>query len=290
MKKILLPLFAFMLSVASADAQTLADNQQYLPAHGTLTETTGDATKIEGYDDYYDFYHGYMQMDMDAVFARFTAEDLTPYVGYKIVGVSVAGEFGQEKVDFLLNLDCKQTCADGQERICSKNVAIAKDFPAVPSANAAQIYKWNDVMFDTPYVIPAKKENAEEGDPDDLQDVYAGYWIKDAEGNIVMDNLLVAQYYSDVLEEGEHTEIGTYVQQTGESTKVPRLAGLFPRLLPVKLILEGTGEAAINGTAASAATEKARYSADGKRVYLPVRGLNIVKMSDGTSRKVLVNK
>lgn len=26
---------------------------------------------------------------------------------------------------------------------------------------------------------------------------------------------------------------------------------------------------------------------DGKRVYLPVRGINIVKMSDGTVRKVM---
>lgn len=290
MKKILLPIFAFMLSLTAANAQTLAENQMYYPAHGTLTETTGDATKIEGYDDYYDFYRSYMDMDMDAVFARFSAEDLAPYVGYKIVGMSVAGEFGQEKVDFLLNLNCNQVCADEKEHISSKNVAIVKAFPAVPSSNAAKVYKWNDVMFDTPYTIPAKKENPEAGDPDDLQDVYAGYWIKDADGKIVMDNLLVSQYYSDVLEEGEHTEIGTYVQQTGASTKVPRLAGLAPRLLPVQLILEGTGAAAINGTTAATATEKARYSADGKRVYLPVRGLNIVKMSDGTSRKVLVNK
>ena len=47
-------------------------------------------------------------MDMDAVFARFTTEDLEKYIGYKVVGISVAGEFGQTNVDFMLNILCNQ--------------------------------------------------------------------------------------------------------------------------------------------------------------------------------------
>ncbi len=34
--------------------------------------------------------------------------------------------------------------------------------------------------------------------------------------------------------------------------------------------------------------EKARYTADGHRIYAPTRGLNIVKMTDGTVKKVMV--
>lgn len=272
----------------NAQTRAISENQEYLPAHGTVTETTGDATKIQGYDEYYDFYHNLVGMDMDAVFARFTTEDLEKYIGYKVVGISVAGEFGQTNVDFLLNIECNQTFND-KVQISSKNVAIAKGVKATPSVNGMKLYNWNDVMFETPYTIPAKKENAEDGDPENFQDLYAGYWIKNADGNVVMDQLLVGQYYSDVTEDGEHVELGTYVQQTGASTKVPRLAGMFPSLLPVKLILEKTSTS-INATkTTTAATETGRYTMDGKRVYLPVRGINIVKMSDGTVRKV-VNK
>lgn len=272
----------------NAQTRAISEGQEYLPAHGTVTETTGDATKIQGYDEYYDFYVNTIGMDMDAVFARFTTEDLEKYIGYKVVGISVAGEFGQTDVDFMLNIECNQTFND-KVQISSKNVAIAKGVKATPSVNGMKLYNWNDVMFETPYTIPAKKENAEDGDPENFQDLYAGYWIKNADGNVVMDQLLVGQYYSDVTEDGEHVELGTYVQQTGASTKVPRLAGMFPSLLPVKLILEKTSTS-INATkTTTTAKETGRYTMDGKRIYLPVRGINIVKMSDGTVRKV-VNK
>ena len=46
------------------------------------------------------------------------------------------------------------------------------------------------------------------------------------------------------------------------------------------------------GVAAPAATQipivVGRYTIDGKRISEPQRGLNIIKMSDGTTRKVLV--
>lgn len=108
MKKTLLSIMAFALSLTAANALTkaLAENQEYMPAHGVVTATTGDATKIQGYDEYYDAYHNLYEMDMDAVFARFTKEDLEKYIGYKVVGISVAGEFGQSNVDIMLNISC----------------------------------------------------------------------------------------------------------------------------------------------------------------------------------------
>lgn len=255
----------------------------YLPAHGTVTETTGDATKIQGYDEYYDFYVNTYRMDFDAVFARFTTDDLEKYIGYKVVGISVAGEFGQTNVDFMLNISCNQTF-NGKVEESSKNVAIAKGVKATPSVNGMKLYNWNDVFFETPYIIPKKLATAEDGDPNNFQDLYAGYWIKDADGKIVMSQLLVGQPYSD-----NEEDAGTYIQQTGHDTNVPRLAGLFPGLLPVKLILEKTSTSINTTTTSTTATETGRYTMDGKRVYLPVRGINIVKMSDGTVRKV-VNK
>lgn len=299
MKKTLLSIMAFALSLTAANAQTrvLAENQEYMPAHGVVTATTGDATKIQGYDETYDFYRSDMaemilgaKLDLDAVFARFTKEDLEKYIGYKVVGVSVAGEFGQKNVDVLLNISCNQTWGD-KVRMSSKNVAIAKGAEVTPSVHGMKIYNWNDVMFETPYVIPAKKEGAAEGDPEDFQDLYAGYWIKNAEGTIVMDKLLVGQYYSDVLKDGVHVDPGTYIQKTSSSTKVPTIAELSPQLLPVKLILEKPAGLGVNNASNSAnVTETGRYTVDGTRIYLPTRGINIVKMSDGTTRKVVVNK
>ena len=281
----LLPVKLILEKPSSTGGDTPEGDKEYLTAHGKTSDTTGDATKIQGYDEYYDFYHNSYGMDFDAVFARFSTDDLEQYIGYKVVGLSVAGEFGQSNVDFMLNIQCNQTFGD-QVKMSSKNVAIAKQAKATPSVNGMKLYNWNDIMFDTPYTIPAKKEDATDGDPDNFQDLYAGYWIKDANGKMVMDQLLVGQNYSD-----NEEDAGTYVQQTGASTKIPRIAGMFPGLLPVKLILEKGSSAGISGTETKAdAKEVARYSLNGTRIYVPVRGINIVKMSDGTTRKVMVNK
>lgn len=294
MKKTLLSIMAFALSLTAANAQTraLAENQEYLATHGTVTATSGDATKIQGYDETYDFYRSDQavqwlgaKLDLDAVFAIFAKEDLEKYIGYKVVGISVAGEFGQKKVDFMLNINCKQTFGE-VEKISSKNVAIAKDVEPTPSVQAMGGDIWNDVMFKTPYTIPAKKEEAVDGDPENFQDLYAGFGVKNADGNIVLEHLIVAQNYT---EDGE--QYGTYFQQTGSGTNVPRLSGLSPNILPVKLILEKPAGLGVNSASNSTnVTETGRYTVDGTRVYLPTRGINIVKMSDGTTRKVIVNK
>lgn len=44
------------------------------------------------------------------------------------------------------------------------------------------------------------------------------------------------------------------------------------------------------GASESAATVVARYAADGMRIEAPAKGVNILRMSDGTSRKVIVSK
>lgn len=117
MKKILLPIMALLFTATVANAQETSTNEgkTYLAAHGVVTETTGDATKIIGADDIYDFYVNLYGMDMDAVFVRFTTEDLEPYVGYNVVGMSVAGVFGGETTDFMLNIECNQTFNEKEE-------------------------------------------------------------------------------------------------------------------------------------------------------------------------------
>ena len=45
---------------------------------------------------------------------------------------------------------------------------------------------------------------------------------------------------------------------------------------------------AISGIHTATATEAARYTLDGRQVSAPQRGLNIIRLSDGTVRKVIV--
>ncbi len=60
----------------------------------------------------------------------------------------------------------------------------------------------------------------------------------------------------------------------------------FPEM-PV-FALSSTPDAITSAEAHNAAHEVARYTVDGKRLSSPQRGLNIVKMSDGSVKKVVV--
>lgn len=64
----------------------------------------------------------------------------------------------------------------------------------------------------------------------------------------------------------------------------------YPNALCVQVIVRTpNGETAILGVDASGkAYEKQYYSLDGKQLSAPQKGINVVKMSDGTSKKVLV--
>ena len=74
------------------------------------------------------------------------------------------------------------------------------------------------------------------------------------------------------------------------------------RVYIVALVIDGNGRitnaakaqvqaatTAIQGVSSNTGTtEVARYNADGVRLQAPARGINIVRMSDGTVRKVVV--
>lgn len=54
-------------------------------------------------------------------------------------------------------------------------------------------------------------------------------------------------------------------------------------------IIEETTATGINGAHADEATETARYDISGQKLLRPASGINIIRMSDGTTRKVLVH-
>lgn len=63
--------------------------------------------------------------------------------------------------------------------------------------------------------------------------------------------------------------------------------GVVENAAKAKVVTKGDVDG-IAGNKASAAVVTARYTLDGRRIDAPQRGLNIVKMSDGTIRKVMV--
>ena len=76
----------------------------------------------------------------------------------------------------------------------------------------------------------------------------------------------------------------TYPQLGETSTEVAGAHDLHLEASINAIIASGINGVYGNGEA----TETARYSADGTRIAKPQRGLNIVRMSDGTVRKVYV--
>ena len=66
-----------------------------------------------------------------------------------------------------------------------------------------------------------------------------------------------------------------YMQYNGKEAK-----------FPFKLVDNRTGISSVNS--GSKAVETMRFDAEGRRLTAPAQGLNIVKMSDGTVRKVMV--
>ena len=60
------------------------------------------------------------------------------------------------------------------------------------------------------------------------------------------------------------------------------------KLATTSFVVNVTTADGIQGVVSDGAVEVARFSADGKRISAPQKGLNIIRMSDGTVRKVIV--
>lgn len=143
--------------------------------------------------------------------------------------------------------------------------------------------------------------------PEDLQYL----WDEPTSYNQVYNDVLIASSYSA---SKNHAEFGEFVENgvtTGNYTLTMPTKKALLKVLDKKKVsvvaviidpetgaivnagkaLVGAGSTGIITVNNSAnATVVARYAADGTQISAPVKGINILKMSDGTTRKVLVNK
>lgn len=141
--------------------------------------------------------------------------------------------------------------------------------------------------------------------PEDLQYL----WDEPTTYNQVYNDVLIASSYSA---SKNHAEFGEFVENgvtTGNYTLTMPTKKALLKVLDKKKVsvvaviidpetgaivnagkaLVGAGSTGIITVNNSAnATVVARYAADGTKVSAPVKGLNILKMSDGTTRKVMV--
>ena len=145
---------------------------------------------------------------------------------------------------------------------------------------------WNETYFDTPFELSEKTAALRYGF------MYVQDTNDDAE-NLAAAPFLIGKFGDDEEFPNPTTNnipflvFGTFGEKKGWYGYSDEE---YPYALCVQVIVRTpNGETAILGVDASGkAYEKQYYSLDGKKLSAPQKGINVVKMSDGTSKKVLV--
>lgn len=145
---------------------------------------------------------------------------------------------------------------------------------------------WNETYFDTPFELSEKTAALRYGF------MYVQDTNDDAE-NLAAAPFLIGKFGDDEEFPNPTTNnvpflvFGTFGEKQGWYGYSDEE---YPYALCVQVIVRTpNGETAILGVDASGkAYEKQYYSLDGKQLSAPQKGINVVKMSDGTSKKVLV--
>ena len=200
------------------------------------------------------------------VMGRLTPEMLKPYAGYKIVGISfaVGSTLGDSPGIIFYELDY-----DGWRQMGRSDF---KDYYTVPSM-------FNEVECTWNYVIP-EEPNA----------IMFGYTFDPIHlfMNETNDNVVVVGRTTDL--DNGFLVWGELIK--GEGSKLYRLStDELPYAACVQLILSNGSSTEIVGVDGKRNVKVVeRYTPDGQRVSAPVSGINIEKLSDGTTRKVFVTK
>lgn len=200
------------------------------------------------------------------VMGRLTPEMLKPYAGYKIVGISfaVGSTLGDSPSIIFYELDYYGWRQMGRSDF--------KDYYTVPSM-------FNEVECTWNYVIP-EEPNA----------IMFGYKFDPI-------HLFLTETNDNVVVVGRTTDLDNGFLVWGElikdeGSKLYRLStDDLPYAACVQLILSNGSSTEIVGVDGKRNVKVVeRYTPDGQRVSAPVSGINIEKLSDGTTRKVFVQK
>lgn len=198
---------------------------------------------------------------------------VTTYKGYKVVGLNfaVSGSLGANNVYAAAIFYNGPTDEEGTE----VNTALTKyDVSTFGSDNTVDV-KWNEVMFDESYTLTGNED----------QIMYGFVFDSSAADD--------APILVGVEEKNDNTKYGFVVYGSQLATQKDALSTLSFKsgfYVPCfQLILESpNGETAILGVDGTLQPVPSKYyTLDGKQLSAPQKGLNLVKMSDGTTRKVV---
>lgn len=210
--------------------------------------------------------------------------DFSEFAGYKIVGLqfAAAANLG-EKAGALAVVYQSKTDQKGTE-LDSPYLVEGKNYTVSTVENNTLNLQWNAVAFAEPYEITG----------DEFAFLYGlAYEQVKGDGTSQEEFPFLTGVSTDSGVEGmflaygqpsSKYEKGMYMLNDPNDTKSEK------RCLCVQLVLETPGGATVilglNGSDKPVAVQY--YSLDGKKLSAPQKGINVVKMSDGTSKKVLV--
>lgn len=210
--------------------------------------------------------------------------DFSEFAGYKIVGLqfAAAANLG-EKAGALAVVYQSETDQKGTE-LDSPYLVEGKNYTVSTVENNTLNLQWNAVAFAEPYEITG----------DEFAFLYGlAYEQVKGDGTSQDEFPFLTGVSTDSGVEGmflaygqpsSKYEKGMYMLNDPNDTKSEK------RCLCVQLVLETPGGATVilglNGSDKPVAVQY--FSLDGKKLSAPQKGINVVKMSDGTSKKVLV--
>lgn len=210
--------------------------------------------------------------------------DFSEYAGYKIVGLNfgVAANLG-EKAGALAVVYQSKTDQDGTE-LGTPYLVENKDYTVSTIEGNQLNLQWNSVAFTEAYEITGEEYAFlyglayEQVKGDGTSQEEFPFLTGVSEDNGVAGMFLAYGQPSSKYQEG------MYMLNNPDDTNSEK------RCLCMQLILETPGGATVilglNGSDKPVAVQY--YSLDGKKLSAPQKGINVVKMSDGTSKKVLV--
>lgn len=210
--------------------------------------------------------------------------DFSEYAGYKIVGLNfgVAANLG-EKAGALAVVYQSKTDQDGTE-LGTPYLVENKDYTVSTIEGNQLNLQWNSVAFTEAYEITGEEDAFlyglayEQVKGDGTSQEEFPFLTGVSEDNGVAGMFLAYGQPSSKYQEG------MYMLNDPDDTNSEK------RCLCMQLILETPGGATVilglNGSDKPVAVQY--YSLDGKKLSAPQKGINVVKMSDGTSKKVLV--
>ena len=294
MKKILLPIMSLMLLATGANAQTAskaaaaktidstASFKKAVKQNGPMKLASNQL--LVGYDGS-DGSNGLGKagfptwQSVSGVYSDLSSNDIdySQLKGYKLVGLNfaVAASLGDNTgvMAAIYKGDNDKGQAVSAE-FTDYNVSTSNDDNTIDMA-------WNEVAFDEPYEFTGEETEVLYG--------YSYTQVTDKTADNASPILFGVSKKSTTyngmfllygVPGGKQTNEGFYYVSSKETPYVPCM----------QLIVEDpNGEVSVIGVKGSEqAVAKQYYSLDGAQLSAPQKGLNIVKMSDGTSRKVVV--